>query len=241
MATYILVHGSFHGGWTWGRFAPLLRAEGHKVLCPTLPGSAGDSLPAVEVTLERYVERICALIDAEPEPVILVGHSMGGIVVTQTAEHRPERIKLLVYICGFILVDGESLLQFLDDSKELAGEELVLNNMVVAPDGLTAHFPQERAAEIFYNRCAAEDARWAATRLAPQPLAVYASPVRVTRENFGSVPKAYIETLQDRAIDLAYQRKMSDRTPCRRIFTLDTDHSPFLSMPRETAAILLDL
>ena len=239
MSTYILVHGSFHGGWTWDKFAPLLRAEGHKVLCPTLPGSADDPLPADQATLDRYVERICTLIDAEPEPVILVGHSMGGIVVTQTAERRPERISQLAYICGFILVDGESLVRFLDESRDLAGEELVLNNMVVAPDGLTARFPAERAPAVFYNCCDPDDARWAASRLAPQPLAVYETPLRLTVENFGRVPRIYIETLQDRAIDIAHQREMTGRTYCRRIFTLDTDHSPFLSMPRETADILL--
>jgi pimeloyl-ACP methyl ester carboxylesterase len=239
MSTYILVHGSFHGGWTWDSFAPLLKAAGHTVLCPTLPGSAGDPISPEQATLERYVESIVALIDGAPEPVILAGHSMGGIVVTQTAELRPDRIRMLVYICGFLFVDGESLTGFLDDSKDLAGEELVLNTMIVAPDGLSSRFPPERAPEIFYNCCSGEAASWASSRLAPQPMAVYGTPVRLTPESFGRVPKLYIETLQDRAIDIAYQRKMTGRTPCGEVFTLDTDHSPFLSMPRETAAILL--
>src|SRR5258708_34519450 len=123
MSIYTRVHGSFQGGWTGEKFAPLRRAEGHKVVSPPLPGSADAPLPADQATLDRYVERICVLIDAEPQSVILVGHSMGGIVISQTAERRPDRIAQLVYICGFILADGESLLRFLDDSRDLAGEE----------------------------------------------------------------------------------------------------------------------
>jgi len=239
MSIYILVHGSFHGGWTWDTFAPLLRSFGHTVLCPTFPGSADDPNPAAEATLDAYVRSICGLIDEQPEPVILVGHSMGGIVVTQAAEERSERVRLLVYICGFLFEDGESLESFLENSKDLAGDELVLRNMVVAPDGLTAHFPPEKAAEVFYNCCAPADAAWATSRLAPQPLAVYGTPIHVTADRFGAIPKIYVETLQDRAIDIAHQRKMVERTPCRDVYILNTDHSPFLSMPKATAAILL--
>ena len=239
MATFVLVHGSFHGAWAWQRFIPLLEAAGHRAVAPNLPASADDPAPLEEANLAGYADRICQVIDVEPEPVILVGHSMGGIVVTQAAEARPERVRLLVYICGFLLIDGENLVTFLDESKHLAGDELVLSSMTVAEDGRSARFDPAAAQAVFYNCCSDADAAWAAGQLRPQPLAVYDDPVRITEARFGSVPRVYVETLQDRAIDPAYQMKMYERTPCREVITYDTDHSPFLSTPEDLAATLI--
>ncbi len=241
MATFVLVHGSFHGAWAWQRFMPLLEAAGHRAVAPNLPASADDPAPLADANLAGYAARICEAIDAADEPVILVGHSMGGIVVTQAAEQRPERVRLLVYICGFLLVDGENLVTFLDQSKHLAGDELVLSSMTVAADGRTASFDPAAAQEVFYTCCSDADAAWAAAQLRPQPLAVYDDPVRISAARFGRVPRVYIETLRDRAIDPAYQKKMYARTPCREVITYDTDHSPFLSMPKELAATLIEL
>lgn len=241
MAIFVLVHGSFHGAWAWSRFIPPLERAGHKALAPNLPASADDPAPLEEANLAGYANRICGVLDRQTEPVILVGHSMGGIVITQAAEMRPERIRTLVYVCGFLLVDGESLVTFLDQSKHLAGEELVLGNMRIAEDGKTATFDQRAAKDVFYNRCADADAAWAAGQLRRQPLAVYQDKQRITTERFGRVPRIYIETLRDRAIDPAYQKKMHQRTPCREVIALDTDHSPFLSMPDRLASILTGL
>lgn len=87
MSTYLLVHGAWHGGWCWRKVVPLLEAQGHKVLAPTLPGHGEDKTPAAAVTLRSYADTICRLAGAQTKPVILVGHSMGGIVITQAAEN----------------------------------------------------------------------------------------------------------------------------------------------------------
>ncbi len=241
MSIFVLVHGSFHGGWAWSRLVPLLERAGHKAVAPNLPASAGDPAPLGEANLAGYTNRIAEVIDRESEPVILVGHSMGGIVITQTAELRPERIRLLVYVCGFLLTDGDTLVGFLDASKDLAGDELVLNNMRIAEDGQTASFDPNMAQTVFYNCCRDEDAAWAAGQLRPQPLAVYKDPLRITDGRFGRTPRVYIETLRDRAIDPAYQKKMYTRTPCREVIALDTDHTPFLAMPEAFAKLLIGL
>jgi pimeloyl-ACP methyl ester carboxylesterase len=219
----------------------LLEAVGHRAVAPNLPSSADDPAPLEDANLAGYVDRICQAIDVEPDPVILVGHSMGGVVVTQAAEARPERIRQLVYICGFLLVDGENLITFLDENKHLAGDELVLSGMTVAEDGRTASFDPAVAQTVFYNTCSDADASWAASQLRPQPLAVYNDSVRISDARFGSVSRVYVETLWDHAIDPAYQKKMYNRTPCREIITYDTDHSPFLSAPAKLAATLTRL
>jgi pimeloyl-ACP methyl ester carboxylesterase len=241
MSVFVLVHGSFHGGWAWSRLIPFLERAGHKAVAPNLPASADDPAPLGEANLAGYARRIAEVIDRQSEPVILVGHSMGGIVITQTAELRPERIRLLVYVCGFLPVNGEDLLTFLDESKGLAGEELVLKNMRIAEDGKTATFDPTAAKDVFYNCCRDEDAAWAAGLLRPQPLAVYQDKVHITDGRFGRVPRVYCETLRDRAIDPAYQKKMHSRTPCRQVIALDADHTPFLAMPEAFAMTLMGL
>ena len=96
MATYVLVHGAWHGAWAWDEVTPLLEAEGHTVDALDLPGHGDDRSPVSEMTLEGNVNRILERIDAAGEPVVLLGHSMGGMSVTQAAEHVPERISRLV-------------------------------------------------------------------------------------------------------------------------------------------------
>ena len=103
MSTFVLIHGAWHGGWAWNNVAALLRTEGHTGHTPDLPGHGSDQTAVGEVTLQAYVDRVTAVIDSCPEPVVLAGHSMGGVVISQTAEQRPQRICALVYVCAFLL------------------------------------------------------------------------------------------------------------------------------------------
>ena len=78
MAIFLLIHGAWHGGWCWRKVVPLLEADGHRALAPDLPGHGKDETPLTEVTLASYSDRICEIAGAQPGPIILVGHSMGG-------------------------------------------------------------------------------------------------------------------------------------------------------------------
>src|SRR5262245_45274855 len=110
MATYVLVHGPWHGGWCWERVAPLLRAAGHRVETPDLPGHGDDPTPPAEVGLRLYAEAIERVLVTLEEPAVLVGHGTSGAVVSEVAERCPERVALLVYLAGFLLQTGESVL-----------------------------------------------------------------------------------------------------------------------------------
>jgi pimeloyl-ACP methyl ester carboxylesterase len=238
---FVCVHGSFHGAWCWEHLSPLLEARGHSVVTPNLPGSGGDTAPLENANLASYATRIAATIDSVPGPVVLVGHSMGGIVCSQVAEWRPNRLHAVVYVNGLLLASGESLFSFIDAHQHLGVEDLVLKNMWVSGDGVLAVFPRSRAVDIFYNTSRADQAAMAAARLRAQPTQVYRDTLQLTPQRYGSVRRFYIEGQQDRAVVMAYQRAMTTQTPCERVYTLDCDHSPFISAHTELANILEEI
>jgi pimeloyl-ACP methyl ester carboxylesterase len=231
MSTFVLVHGASHGAWCWYKVISRLKSAGHRVLAPDLPGHGRDRTPLEAVTLAAYVDRVCEAIDAAPEPVVLVGHSMGGGVISQAAEQRSDRVSKLVFLTAMMFEDGEAMFgAFQQDT-----ESLLLANMQVSDDQSYMTFPDEVLKEVFYAESPAADAELARLLLVPQALAPGATPIRLSEDGYGQVPRIYIECLRDRAITHGYQRATYERVGCERVITLDTDHSPFFSMPDELA------
>src|SRR4051812_23108269 len=110
MTTFVLVHGSRHGGWSWKRVAPLLRAAGHDVFTPTLTG-VGERvhLAAPEVDLHLHVTDVANVLAFEDlTDVVLVGHSYAGMVITGVAEVASERLRQLVYLDALVPEAGQS-------------------------------------------------------------------------------------------------------------------------------------
>ena len=237
MSTFVLVHGAWHGAWCWDKIAPLLERAGHRVAAIDLPGHGRDKTPVKDVTLAAYAARVVEALQAQPEPVVLVGHSMGGIAISEAAECVPDRVSTLVYLTAFLLRDGESLLEVAQGDADA----LVLRNLVQAPDGSYATVREEALREVFYGGCPDDDVERARRLLVPQATAPFATPLHLTVENFGRVPRVYIECLRDRAISPAIQKQMYTRTPCRSVISMDTDHSPFFSAPQELAGHLARL
>ncbi|HYW04037.1 MAG TPA: alpha/beta fold hydrolase [Gammaproteobacteria bacterium] len=235
MSTYVLIHGAWHGGWCWAKLAPLLEAQGHTVVAPDLPGHGDDATPTERVTLQAYADRVCEVLDAQSEPVVLVGHSMGGIVITQAGEQRPDRIRALVYVTAFLPENGRSLADYADSAEDT----LVPPNMVVSEDGTRATVREAVIADAFYGDCSPEDIAWAKSRLVPQAVAPIVTPVRVTPDNFGRLPRVYVSCTRDRAITPEMQRMMLSNLPCDTVCSMDTGHSPFLADPDLLARHLL--
>ncbi len=235
MATYLLIHGAWHGGWCWRKVIPLLEANGHKALAPDLPGNEEDETPLADVTLASYASRICEIAHAQPEPVILVGHSMGGIAITQAAENCPERMRALVYLTAFLPRNGESLV-----SWALQDRESMVNPTTMEPQANGAiEFKPEHAREAFYGNCTDADFEFARSRLVAQSGSPFGVPVETSAARWGRIPRYYIECERDRAITLGLQREMQNHSPCQETFSIDTDHSPFLSMPEQLVDIFL--
>jgi pimeloyl-ACP methyl ester carboxylesterase len=160
---------------------------------------------------------------------------MGGIVISSAAERRPESIRALVYVCAFLLRDGETLLEVAKADKDA----LVMPNVIPMANGAAVTVRPEVLRDAFYGTCSDQDCRFAKSRLVPQPIAPLGTPLSLSDRNFGRVPRLYIECLQDRAISIACQRKMRAQAGCDQVRTLDCDHSPFFSATDELVKYLV--
>ena len=238
MSTYILVHGAYHGAWCYAKVVPLLEAAGHTVVAVDLPGHGDNPVPREQITLAAYVDHVCSVIDDQDEPVILVGHSLGGISISQVAEESPEKIAKLVFLTALMPKDGETRASA---AARLGETSTVGDARVPTEDGLASTVRDEMIKPLFYEDCSDADIAIAKTNPVPQAMAVMATELRLSDERYGSVPRIFIECLQDGAIPIDMQRRMVADVPCEQVITLNTSHSPFFSAPQELADHLLSL
>src|SRR5579862_9311559 len=223
MARFVLVHGAFGGAWSWGPVVGELERAGHSVAAIDLPGSGADTAPVADATLDNYAARICEALAAAPEPAILVGHSMGGIAITQAAARCRDRVALLVFVAAFMPRDGQSLLD-LTKLPEGAGDQ-VQANITIDGEPPVATLSEEGNRRI-YSHCTPEQIEWVLARRRPQPVAPFATPVSIPAGALDALPRAYVFTAQDVAISPALQRRMIRESPCVEVVEIDTDHSP---------------
>jgi pimeloyl-ACP methyl ester carboxylesterase len=225
LATFVLIHGAWHGGWCWEKLVPLLAARGHKVLAPDLPCMGEDSTLLADVSLASWAEHVAALIRAEPEPVVLVGHSRGGIVISQAAELAADRVSALIYLAAFLVPSGKAM-------TDCGSIDLARN----PPPGLTVGehdaltVDTATAVPIFYSGTPAALSEAAAARLCPEPGCMFVTPLQLSEDRYGRVPRAYIETMLDQALPIERQRAMQAELPCDPVIALEADHSPFYSL-----------
>jgi pimeloyl-ACP methyl ester carboxylesterase len=231
MSHFVLVHGAWHGAWCWEKVVPLLRARGHGAEAIDLPGHGEDPKPPGAVSWDDYMDRMGEVLAAAPEPPVLVGHSLGGAVITGAADRWPERIGALVYLCA-LLPDAPDFFARFEAAPALTA------GVRPAPDGSVLELDPAVVRDAFYHDCADADAARAAGRLRPQPARAFAMRFELAPERFGRVPRHYVECVRDRAIDVAAQRQMHRRMPCT-VHTLDASHSPFYSMPEALTEVLV--
>lgn len=237
MATFVCIHGAWHGGWCFDNLRPLLEREGHAVLTPDLPGMGGDEQRLRSVTLQEWAEFVADVCRrADQRPVILVGHSRAGIVLSQAAEIAPESIDSLVYVCAMMLPDGLSRADF--KAREAPNPEF---DAMISPvgNGAGTVVAPELAADVFAQLSPADEVAEAIKRLVAEPHGPRSTRLQLTAERFGRIPRHYIECTEDRTIRIESQRIMQELVPGATVTTLQSDHSPFLSQPEALAAALL--
>ncbi len=240
-AGFLLLHGAWAGAWVWDRVAAPLRAAGHVVVVPDLPG--GHPGPDSRVSVDDMVRHALAALAPAGGSWIVVGHSGGGIVCTMVAEvlsaDGADGVVGLVYLAGMMLPSGM-------DFQQACRRAGVMPPQGIEPflrptaDGRATFVPHEAAAEIFFQCASADEARAAARRLCPQLDTSWMIVPNWTESGAGRVPRLYIEALQDRSVPIVVQRTMQYLVPGAQFASLDTDHAPQLSCPDRVVALLLD-
>jgi pimeloyl-ACP methyl ester carboxylesterase len=227
MSTYYLVHGAWHGGWCWYKVVAKLLAAGHTVWAPDTIGHGLDRTPPEDTTFKGMVEDHVKRLDGVDGKVILVGHSFGGMLISQIAEERPEKVAELVYVAAFLPPAGKSTLDMSGgDSESLLAAEIVL-----APDRRTGWVNPAALEKCFYANCPPEDVALARMLMVVDGFEPFTVPVSITAARWGEIPRSYIECTGDKAIGITRQREMAKAQGVSRSMTLNTDHSPFFSMP----------
>ena len=184
--------------------------------------------------MDAYVSRVTDRVKRIDRPLWLVGHSMGGIPITQAAEGFTDNLKGLVYVAAFVPTDGQSLIQL----AMTDGESRLNAVMVQDQANGMASVPEEHLRECFYGQCDDRSFKKALTRLSRMQVGLPAiTPVSLSGKS-GCIPKFYVECLKDKAISIDAQRRMHRAANVAQVATLDSDHSPFFSCPDRLAALL---
>lgn len=189
------------------------------------------------LSLDLYGAFVADLASQAVEPVILVGHSMAGAVISRAAERAPNAIRRLVYLTAYLPQSGETLASLArrDTDAATRSERVEIDGadcFVISPDVARMAFYQDADDATF---------EFASPRIGPEPVHVFREKTSFTADRFWRVPRAYIHCALDKAISLPFQREMVRTTPCDLVLTLETGHSPFLTAPDALAQALLSL
>ncbi|RVT95090.1 alpha/beta hydrolase [Sphingomonas crocodyli] len=230
MATFVLVHGAFHGGWCYSRVSERLIAFGHTVYAPTLTGLAERAhLATPMVNLSTHIDDVVDVITGEDlNDVILCGHSYAGMVITGVADRIAERIKTLFYLDAAVPTDGKSLF-------ELRGEQATLAALAAA--GETGWLVPSLSAQAFGVN--PDDAEWVDQNCTPHPIACFIERLRLSGREALVAHRTYVraERYASPAVGETYDRIKQD--PQWRVVALDCGHDVMIDAPEELANLLL--
>jgi pimeloyl-ACP methyl ester carboxylesterase len=225
MATFVLVHGGWHGGWCWGAVATEMRAAGHEVFTPTRSGLAERARLADRADLSLHVDEVTGLLFfADLREVVLVGHSYAGLVISGAAARSGGRISRLVYLDAFVATDGESLFDVLRPERRDRLESSAQDGLVPAP-----------SPEIFGIT---ERREWVADRLTPQPLPTFTEKLNAPSEP--RLPRLYVRCTQGplSASFAGFATRLRDTEGCD-VVDFDSGHDAMLTRPTDVAALLV--
>lgn len=223
MATIVIVHGMWSGGWLFQPAARILRAAGHEVYTPTLTG-VGERvhLGTAETGLDTHVADVVNVLEFEDlRDVTLVGYSYGGVVITVVADRVPERISQLVYLDAWVPENGQSVASL--EPEAVAG---------------------------FVSAAMREGDGWRVPRNPPaprrttHPLRSLVQPAVLTNEaETARIPRAYIRFTRNSLYHAPTMARMAAKAADARWRTLelDADHDAPETHPRELAGLLLNL
>jgi pimeloyl-ACP methyl ester carboxylesterase len=226
MSTFVLIHGSYQGGWVWQRVANRLRAGGHTIYAPSLDGCAERKHSLRPgITTETHAAELADLLFYEDlRDVVMVGTSSGGMVLCRAAEVARDRIARLILVDALALFSGERIRD-------------IVRRSTAVPSGLAAGPTREDAENRLFADLDPVTRAWALDRYTLHPIGIYESPVKL--DGFwGQQWRATVIWCR-RAVNPgeAHQRRAADKLGAQWR-ELDTGHYPMLSMPDELTALL---
>ena len=233
MATILVAHGAWSGGWAWIKMHPLMRARGHRLVTPTYTGIGERAhLAHRGIDLDAHIEDLLAVLHYEDlHDVVLLGHSYGGMVATGVAERAPERLAQRVYLDAFVPRDGEALLDLVSTEARAATRE------GVAELGEGWRIPPNPVPDDTSET----DRAWIQPRRVMQPLATFAQPLRVSGAG-DHLPRSYIYCTRAAPGDVFRQFAERARSePGWRCHDLDASHSPNITAPEALADLLAEI
>ncbi len=227
MATYVLVHGAYQGGWIWKPVAERLRAAGHRVYAPTLDGCAERHEQVRRgITVTTHAQEVARLLFFEDlHDVVLVGTSSGGMVICKAAELGADRLARLVFVDALALLPGERVGDIVN--RPAANEVTEIT---------TAPTRKDVEGRMFADLEPATRA-WALARYTPHPIAALEAPMEPTSFWEGTWKVAVIRCKQARNPPESHQRRTAERLKAS-FAEMDTGHYPMLSQPDELVRLL---
>jgi pimeloyl-ACP methyl ester carboxylesterase len=236
-ADIALIHGAWAGPWVWDTIIEPLEAAGHRPHPVSLPG-VGDTVDLTkDITLDVLTRTVGDQISSLDGAVVLVGHSGGGAVATQVAEHFHDRVRGVVFVAGFMLPSRGSFGDICTDLG-LPSTVGISAYLEYGPKECTSRVPPEAGAAVFFHRAEAAAAVAAARRLSVQQETARLLRPTWTPQRYGRLSRLYVEALHDRSVPLVAQRWMQKLSPGAEVISLDSDHAPQLSAPDELAKSL---
>ena len=233
MATFTLVHGSWHGGWCWQKVAPLLRESGHEVYAPTLTGlGARSHLLNCGVDLSTHITDVVSLLHYEDRSeVILVGHSYAGMVITGVAAKAPERLGCLVYLDAYVPADGQSEFDLWPPEQQATARE----------DMAAGRGMRQPLAPGVLGITDAALADWVGARLTPHPLSTYEQPAPLGVPTSAVLPRVYIHCTEGPIAPRFATFADQARAASWDVREIATGHDAMLTAPNELASVLLEI
>lgn len=230
--TFLLVHGSWHGGWCWRRVADVLEKSGHKAYAPTLTGLGERShLMNGLITLDTHITDVANVIKWENlDNVVLVGHSYAGFVISGVAEKALPSISSIVFLDAFLPDNGQRVV-------DLAPPELKANALKAAERNEVGR-PVPPAKTFHVNE---KDQAWVDAKMTPQPTFVSLQPIVLTGAREKIAKKTYIRATSSPSplFDGYLEKLKSD--PAWRTYTVPCGHDVMVDMPERLSDILIEV
>jgi pimeloyl-ACP methyl ester carboxylesterase len=236
MKNYLFIHGALRGAWLWDRVIPLIQKKGgSNIIALDLPGHGKRAAERAGVNMNAYIDDVISCIKQKNlSDIILVGHSMSGIIISKVADEMPERVRHLVYLSAVVPRDGDALIDLLTKERQetLRKMESKASDIYGPIDALRPLY--------FTDLPDGEEKDSLLRQLTPQPLAAFFEKIPLKRFYSLNIPRTYVLGLKDKSLPPELTRGFAERLGVEPV-EIDAGHDMMISRPAEVAKVLLNI